>query len=187
MALLSLPQTDGPEDEELPKGAERSEKFVDVANEYFERLDVSRDPFSPPVRYVCNHLSAGHPHRHPVLPCAHQAISYRSVRDQRAASWVRPACARCRAALRGRARSRARHSRFTGGASGEGCMEGYCGRVDSNQGGEREGESRFDGVLTHMAIRFHPHGSLVYRYSDFYRSFPQSQQASPGLPPTFRC
>ncbi|TFK94950.1 hypothetical protein K466DRAFT_534754 [Polyporus arcularius HHB13444] len=39
MALLSLPQTDGPEDEELPKGAERSEKFVDVANEYFERLD----------------------------------------------------------------------------------------------------------------------------------------------------
>ncbi|KAI0718878.1 hypothetical protein C8T65DRAFT_569911 [Cerioporus squamosus] len=39
MALLSLPQTDGTEDEELPKGAERSEKFVDVANEYFERLD----------------------------------------------------------------------------------------------------------------------------------------------------
>ena len=40
IALLSLPQTDGPEDEDLPKGAERSEKFVDVANEYFERLDV---------------------------------------------------------------------------------------------------------------------------------------------------
>ncbi|KAI0715095.1 hypothetical protein C8Q76DRAFT_729598 [Earliella scabrosa] len=39
IALLSLPQTDGPEDEDLPKGAERSEKFVDVANEYFERLD----------------------------------------------------------------------------------------------------------------------------------------------------
>ncbi|KAI9057065.1 hypothetical protein FKP32DRAFT_1584683 [Trametes sanguinea] len=38
MALLSLPQTDGPEDD-LPQGAERSEKFVDVANEYFERLD----------------------------------------------------------------------------------------------------------------------------------------------------
>ena len=47
MALLSLPQTDGPEDEELPKGAERSEKFVDVANEYFERLDVSRTPVRP--------------------------------------------------------------------------------------------------------------------------------------------
>ncbi|KAI0660526.1 hypothetical protein C8Q70DRAFT_57136 [Cubamyces menziesii] len=39
MALLSLPQTDGPEDD-LPQGAERSEKFVDVANEYFERLDA---------------------------------------------------------------------------------------------------------------------------------------------------
>ncbi|KAI0375459.1 hypothetical protein BV20DRAFT_934214 [Pilatotrama ljubarskyi] len=39
MALLSLPQTDGSEDD-LPKGAERSEKFVDVANEYFERLDA---------------------------------------------------------------------------------------------------------------------------------------------------
>ncbi|KAH9943993.1 uncharacterized protein BXZ73DRAFT_39974 [Epithele typhae] len=39
IALLSLPQTDGPEDADLPKGAERSEKFVDVANEYFERLD----------------------------------------------------------------------------------------------------------------------------------------------------
>ncbi|KAI0800817.1 hypothetical protein C8Q74DRAFT_1191356 [Fomes fomentarius] len=39
ISLLSLPQTDGPEDEDLPKGAERSEKFVDIANEYFERLD----------------------------------------------------------------------------------------------------------------------------------------------------
>ncbi|EJF67099.1 hypothetical protein BD309DRAFT_850203 [Dichomitus squalens] len=39
IALLSLPQTDGPEDADLPNGAERSEKFVDVANEYFERLD----------------------------------------------------------------------------------------------------------------------------------------------------
>ncbi|OJT08484.1 hypothetical protein TRAPUB_667 [Trametes pubescens] len=39
MALLSLPQTDGPEDD-LPQGGERSEKFVDVANEYFRRLDA---------------------------------------------------------------------------------------------------------------------------------------------------
>ncbi|KAI0830770.1 hypothetical protein BC628DRAFT_1416278 [Trametes gibbosa] len=39
MALLSLPQTDAPDDD-LPQGAERSEKFVDVANEYFERLDA---------------------------------------------------------------------------------------------------------------------------------------------------
>ncbi|KAH9858256.1 hypothetical protein C2E23DRAFT_880893 [Lenzites betulinus] len=39
MALLSLPQTDGPEDD-LPQGGERSEKFVDVANEYFARLDA---------------------------------------------------------------------------------------------------------------------------------------------------
>ncbi|KAI0778640.1 hypothetical protein BD413DRAFT_113755 [Trametes elegans] len=38
IALLSLPQTDEPGDD-LPQGAERSEKFVDVANEYFERLD----------------------------------------------------------------------------------------------------------------------------------------------------
>ena len=34
------PRRDGLEDEDLPKGAGRSEKFVDVANEYFEHLDV---------------------------------------------------------------------------------------------------------------------------------------------------
>ena len=51
MALLSLPQTDGPEDD-LPQGAERSEKFVDVANEYFERLDV-RDPPLYPLSHTC--------------------------------------------------------------------------------------------------------------------------------------
>ena len=39
MSLLTLPQTDKPEDE-LPQGGERSEQFVLVASEYFEKLDV---------------------------------------------------------------------------------------------------------------------------------------------------
>lgn len=40
MSLLTLPQTDGPEDG-LPQGGERSEQFVLEVSEYFERLDVS--------------------------------------------------------------------------------------------------------------------------------------------------
>ncbi|KAH9837294.1 uncharacterized protein C8Q71DRAFT_796656 [Rhodofomes roseus] len=39
MSLLTLPQTDRPEDE-LPQGGERSEKFVLEVSEYFERLDA---------------------------------------------------------------------------------------------------------------------------------------------------
>ena len=39
ISLLTLPQTD-PLDAALPQGAERSEKFVLVVSEYFERLDV---------------------------------------------------------------------------------------------------------------------------------------------------
>ncbi|KAI0046688.1 hypothetical protein FA95DRAFT_1341767 [Auriscalpium vulgare] len=38
IALLSLPQTDEPDDT-LPKGEERSEQFVLEVREYFERLD----------------------------------------------------------------------------------------------------------------------------------------------------
>ncbi|EPT03490.1 hypothetical protein FOMPIDRAFT_1116173 [Fomitopsis schrenkii] len=38
MSLLTLPQTDGPEDG-LPQGGERSEQFVLEVSEYFERLD----------------------------------------------------------------------------------------------------------------------------------------------------
>jgi len=38
ISLLTLPQTDGPEDG-LPQGAERSEQFVLEVSEYFERLD----------------------------------------------------------------------------------------------------------------------------------------------------
>lgn len=40
ISLLTLPQTDGPEDN-LPQGDERSEQFVLEVSEYFERLDVS--------------------------------------------------------------------------------------------------------------------------------------------------
>jgi len=39
LALLSLPQTDAP-DENLPEGDERSEQFVAKVGEYFETLDV---------------------------------------------------------------------------------------------------------------------------------------------------
>jgi len=38
ISLLTLPQTDGPEDN-LPQGEERSEQFVLEVSEYFERLD----------------------------------------------------------------------------------------------------------------------------------------------------
>ena len=44
VALLTLPQTDGPDDN-LPQGGERSEQFVLEVSEYFERLDVS--PHTP--------------------------------------------------------------------------------------------------------------------------------------------
>jgi hypothetical protein len=40
LSLLTLPQTDGPNDG-LPQGEERSEQFVLEVSEYFERLDVS--------------------------------------------------------------------------------------------------------------------------------------------------
>jgi hypothetical protein len=40
ISLLTLPQTDTPEDN-LPQGEERSEQFVLEVSEYFERLDVS--------------------------------------------------------------------------------------------------------------------------------------------------
>lgn len=39
VSLLTLPQTDGPEDG-LPQGGERSEQFVLEVSEYFERLDA---------------------------------------------------------------------------------------------------------------------------------------------------
>jgi len=38
VSLLTLPQTDGPDDN-LPQGEERSEQFVIEVSEYFERLD----------------------------------------------------------------------------------------------------------------------------------------------------
>ncbi|KAF7793477.1 hypothetical protein EIP86_004589 [Pleurotus ostreatoroseus] len=38
IALLTLPQTDGPDDG-LPQGGERSEQFVLEVSDYFERLD----------------------------------------------------------------------------------------------------------------------------------------------------
>ena len=47
MALLTLPQTDGPDDG-LPQGEERSEQFVLEVSEYFERLDVRSHSLSIP-------------------------------------------------------------------------------------------------------------------------------------------
>jgi hypothetical protein len=41
ISLLTLPQTDSPNDDDnLPQGEERSEQFVLEVSEYFERLDV---------------------------------------------------------------------------------------------------------------------------------------------------
>jgi hypothetical protein len=48
ISLLTLPQTDGPEDN-LPQGEERSEQFVLEVSEYFERLDVRPLSFDPPL------------------------------------------------------------------------------------------------------------------------------------------
>lgn len=48
IALLTLPQTDGPNDN-LPQGEERSEQFVLEVSEYFERLDVSSPSNSPNI------------------------------------------------------------------------------------------------------------------------------------------
>jgi len=46
VSLLTLPQTDGPDDD-LPQGEERSEQFVLEVSEYFERLDVRLSLSSP--------------------------------------------------------------------------------------------------------------------------------------------
>jgi hypothetical protein len=49
LALLSLPQTDAP-DENLPEGDDRSEQFVAKVGEYFETLDVRLPaPPHPPI------------------------------------------------------------------------------------------------------------------------------------------
>ena len=45
MSLLTLPQTDEPDDN-LPQGEERSEQFVLEVSEYFERLDVRPPPLT---------------------------------------------------------------------------------------------------------------------------------------------
>ena len=49
ISLLTLPQTDGPEDS-LPQGGERSEEFVLKVSEYFETLDVCYFSLSMVVR-----------------------------------------------------------------------------------------------------------------------------------------
>lgn len=53
-SLLTLPQTDGPDDG-LPQGEERSEQFVLEVSEYFERLDVSPRPPSSCSLLAHNH------------------------------------------------------------------------------------------------------------------------------------
>lgn len=50
ISLLTLPQTDGPNDN-LPQGEERSEQFVLEVSEYFERLDVSSVPQRIPLSF----------------------------------------------------------------------------------------------------------------------------------------
>ena len=50
ISLLTLPQTDGPDDN-LSQGDERSEQFVLEVSEYFERLDVSTSSYVRKVKY----------------------------------------------------------------------------------------------------------------------------------------
>ena len=49
ISLLTLPQTDGPDDN-LSQGDERSEQFVLEVSEYFERLDVSTSSYVRKVK-----------------------------------------------------------------------------------------------------------------------------------------
>jgi hypothetical protein len=48
---LTLPQTDGPNDN-LPQGAERSEQFVLEVSEYFERLDSIQETIRSSLAHI---------------------------------------------------------------------------------------------------------------------------------------
>jgi len=51
ISLLTLPQTDGPEDN-LPQGEERSEQFVLEVSEYFERLDSIQEAIRSSLAHI---------------------------------------------------------------------------------------------------------------------------------------
>ncbi|KAJ7492176.1 hypothetical protein FB451DRAFT_1022422 [Mycena latifolia] len=51
ISLLTLPQTDAPEDN-LPQGDERSEQFVLEVSEYFERLDLIQDRIRSSLAHI---------------------------------------------------------------------------------------------------------------------------------------
>jgi len=51
ISLLTLPQTDGPDDK-LPQGAERSEQFVLEVSEYFERLDSIQETIRSSLAHI---------------------------------------------------------------------------------------------------------------------------------------
>lgn len=78
ISLLTLPQTDAPEDN-LPQGDERSEQFVLEVSEYFERLDVRLfgTQLLPPVSCT----TTGHSDSHSLLACAHTTVPYCTVCD----------------------------------------------------------------------------------------------------------
>lgn len=101
ISLLTLPQTDGPEDG-LPQGGERSEQFVLEVSEYFERLDVrplclgtTRThidiSYVPPPDYT---------YRNALLARPHTPITHRALRHQRSARWLRPTLPRRRSTRR---------------------------------------------------------------------------------------
>ncbi|KAG6851361.1 hypothetical protein H0H93_005759 [Arthromyces matolae] len=51
ISLLTLPQTDGPDDN-LPEGEERSEQFVLEVSEYFERLDSIQNAIRSSLAHI---------------------------------------------------------------------------------------------------------------------------------------
>ncbi|KAF5313098.1 hypothetical protein D9619_002667 [Psilocybe cf. subviscida] len=53
ISLLTLPQTDSPEDN-LPQGEERSEQFVLEVSEYFERLDSIQSAIRSSLAHIRN-------------------------------------------------------------------------------------------------------------------------------------
>lgn len=85
-SLLTLPQTDGPDDR-LPQGDERSEQFVLEANEYFVRLDVS--VFS--IRFL--HKSSvpkGYSSCTTIIISPHPSFAYRTISHRCARSQFHP-------------------------------------------------------------------------------------------------
>lgn len=99
ISLLTLPQTDAPEDE-LPQGGERSEQFVLEVSEYFERLDVRLCLLL--LASMSHSSSTEHSHCDPFVSRPHPSVTNSALRDQRATARICASVPRSRDAIRER-------------------------------------------------------------------------------------